>query len=56
MWSLLPKRFPVYSDTLDEAGYFVGHTGKVTDAFVGHADSAPTFLEAAYLKPPPTVG
>lgn len=28
LWSTLPKRFPVYPDLLEAAGYFVGCTGK----------------------------
>lgn len=28
LWSFLPKRFPVYPDLLEEAGYFIGLTGK----------------------------
>lgn len=28
LWSTLPKRFQVYPDLLEEAGYFVGHAGK----------------------------
>jgi len=29
LWSILPKRFQVYPDLLEEAGYVVGCTGKV---------------------------
>ena len=28
LWSTLQTKFPVYPDLLEEAGYFVGHTGK----------------------------
>jgi arylsulfatase A-like enzyme len=28
LWGTLPKRYPVYPDILEAAGYFVGHMGK----------------------------
>ncbi len=28
LWGFLPERFPVYTDLLEQAGYYVGHTRK----------------------------
>lgn len=31
LWGILPKKFPVYPDVLESAGYYVGYTGKGWD-------------------------
>ncbi len=57
LWSILPKKFKVYPDVLEEAGYQVGFTGKAWDPGIlagsgrSRNPGGPAFKQVK-LKPP----